>query len=316
MKELKKQEALNTALTKYNSGLEEEKTSKPKEALTYYLQGLQAIKPYLKEETSVTYKEAKIDIGNRLFSSMEQLLAALTIVSEVNEINVKRGTSFNQPLKFMVRYGEIPAQGIPVEFGYTGGYLKNDRQNTDAAGFVYLQPEVIFSKNILEQFTAKINLKEIAAKAVEDSFIRGIVLKKTLKPSIVNINIGSPTMALKIADNSCGGNECSRLNQVFEKNAIGEGYQITENNPSDFTFYVSLNYVRGASAGGLVSVDLKGELKLLDQLNKTIWIKDLSGMRGVGANMQEAREKAFGEFITTLDHNYFMQGIDKINSAF
>ena len=52
-KELKKQEALLTALTKYNSGLQEEKANKPKEALAFYLQGLQAIKPYLKEETSV-----------------------------------------------------------------------------------------------------------------------------------------------------------------------------------------------------------------------------------------------------------------------
>ena len=39
-KELKKQEALMTALAKYNSGIQEEKSIRPKEALTFYLQGL------------------------------------------------------------------------------------------------------------------------------------------------------------------------------------------------------------------------------------------------------------------------------------
>ncbi len=316
MKEQKKQEALITALAKYNSGLEEETASNPKEALAFYLQGLQAIKSYLKEETSVTFNSNRMDIGNRLFSSMDQLLAALSVMPEINEIKVKRGTAYDKPIKFIVRYGETAARGIPIEFGYTGGYLKKDRQNSDGAGFVYLQPDVINSKNKQEQFSARINLKEIASKAVEDIFIRGIVLKKTILPAIVTINIGSPSMRMKISDNSCSDNECSRLNQAFVKNAVGSGYQITDNESSDFTFYLGLDYKKGDSAGGLVSVDLKGELKLTDQQNNTIWLKDISGIRGVGGNMQEAREKAFGELITTFDRNYIKQGLDKINSGY
>ncbi len=225
-KELKKQEALMTALAKYNSGIEEEKSFRPKEALTFYLQGLQAIKPYLKEETSVTYNESKTDIGNQLFSAMDQVLAALTIEPEIGEIKVKRGESPGQSLKFKVRYKDVPANGIPVEFTYTGGYLKTDRQNSDGNGLVFLQPEVIYSRNMQEQITAIINLKEIASKAVEDTFIRGLILKKSIQPAIVKITIESPSMALRISENCCDGDECSRLKQVFNQNAISAGLSI------------------------------------------------------------------------------------------
>jgi len=315
-KELKKQEALMTALAKYNSGIQEEKSTRPKEALTFYLQGLQAIKPYLKEETSVTYNESNMDIGNHLFSAMDQVLAALTIETETGEIKVKRGESFGQSLKFKVRYKDMPANGIPVEFAYTGGYLKTDRQNSDGDGFVFLQPEVIYSRNKQEQISAIINLKEIASKAVEDTFIRGLILKKSIQPAIVKITIESPSMALKISENCCEGDECSRLKQVFNQNAIGGGYQFIDNNPSDFTFSLSYNVNPGNSAGGLVSVDLKGEIKLTDKSSKTIWTKEISGIRGVGVNGKESREKAFDEFKTALDRNYIKQGLDKINAGF
>jgi hypothetical protein len=315
-KELKKQEALMTALAKYNSGIQEEKSTRPKEALTFYLQGLQAIKPYLKEETSVTYNESKMDIGNQLFSAMDQVLAALTIETEIGEIKVKRGESFGQSLKFKVRYKDMPANGIQVEFDYTGGYLKTDRQNSDGNGIVFLQPELIYSRNKQEQISAIINLKEIASKAVEDTFIRGLILKKSIQPAIVKITIESPTMAFRISENCCEGDECSRLKQVFNQNAIGGGYQFIDNNPSDFTFSLSFNVNPGTSAGGLVSVDLKGEIKLTDKSSKTIWTKEISGIRGVGGNGKESREKAFDEFKTALDRNYIKQGLDKINSGF
>jgi hypothetical protein len=311
-KELKKQEALYVAMAKYNSGLQEEKAWRPKEALSFYLQGLQAIKPYLKEETSVSMNETKVDIGNLLFSSMDQSLASLNITSEIKEITIKRGTAFGEALKFRVLFKNNPAQGIPVGFTYTGGYLKNDRQTTDKDGFVYLQPEMVYSRNRQEQMTAEINLKDIASKAVEDTFIRGLILKKSLSPALLNITIESPVLLLKIAENCCNDDECLRLNKVFSQIAVNGGYQFAESAPSDYSFYVSYGFNAGTSAGGLMPVDLKGGLKLTDKNNNTIWTKEITGIRGVGANIAEARVRAFNEFITSLDHNYIRQGLDKI----
>jgi hypothetical protein len=311
-KELKKQEALMTALAKYNSGQQEDKSNKPKEALAFYLQGLQAIKPYLKEENSVGFNDTKIDIGNELFSSMDQLLSALSVSIEPREVKVKRGTSFDQSLKFKVLYQNLPVQGIPVEFSYSGGYLKNDRNNTDANGIAILQPEIIYSKNKQEQLTANINLKEIASKAVDDIFIRGLILKKSLLPVTVTINIESPTLSLEIAENCCEGDECSGLIQVFKQNAASSCFQFINSDLTDFTFQLSYNLVPGSSAGGMVSAELKAKLNIADKEKKTIWTKEVNGIRGVGTNAKEARDKAIVELITTLNRNYIKQGLDKI----
>jgi hypothetical protein len=311
-KELKKQEALMTALAKYNSGQQEDKSNKPKEALTFYLQGLQAIKPYLKEETLVNTGDSRIDIGNQLFSSMDQILSALSVSSETGDVKVKRGTSFDQNLKFKVLYRNQPAQGIPVEFSYSGGYLKNDRNTTDANGLAILQPEIIYSRNKQEQLTASINLKEIASKAVDDIFIRGLILKKSLQPTTITIQIESPTLSLEIAENCCEGDECSKLIQVFNQNATSSGLQFINSDPTDFTFQLSYNLVPGSSAGDMVSAELKAKLNIVDKEKKTIWTKEVNGIRGVGANAKEAREKAFVEFNTSLNRNYIKQGLEKI----
>jgi hypothetical protein len=315
-KELKKKEALMAALSKYNSGLQEEMATNPKEALTFYLQGLLAIKPYLKEETSVVENGNKTDVGNQLFSAMDNVLANLKIVAEKQEIQIKSGESSNQSIQFRVLYKELPARGIPVEVSYSGGYLKNDRQNSDGNGWVYVNPDAIFSKNKREQFTATINLKEIASKAVEDTFIRGLMLKRNLQPAVIKVNVEPAVIALKIEDNSCEGAECTRLNQVFNQNVVRAGYSYIEGPASDFTFTLSYNITPGASAGGLFSMDLKGEIKLMDVSNKTVWSKNINGIRGVGKDGNEAKEKALTELITMLDRNYIRQGLDNIVSGY
>jgi len=312
MKELKKKEALSVALTKYNAGHQEATSARPKEALAFYLQGLQSIKPYLKEETTISTNETRIDIGNQLFSAMDQILSVLTITTESSEIKVKRGKPFDPALRFKVLMNEKSVQGIPVEFTYTGGYLKNDRQTSDLNGLVILQPEVINSRNRQEQITASINIKEIASKAVEDTFIRGLMLKRTIKPATVIINIGLPTISAEIAENCCKGDECSRLINVFNQNATSSGFVFKGDNKGDFTFHLSYTIVPGSSAGGLVSVELKGTLKVLNESQSSIWNKEISGIRGVGANAAEASEKAFMELLTSLDRNYIRQGLDKI----
>ncbi|HRW63496.1 MAG TPA: LPP20 family lipoprotein, partial [Bacteroidales bacterium] len=226
MKEKKKQEAVATALAKYQSGLQEEKANKPKEALAFYLQGLQAIKRYLNEETPTQYNGNSVDIGNELYSATSEILNALDIKAGKESISVKRGESFKKNLEFLVTYNKKPVQGIPVEFSYTGGYLKKDRQNSDMNGMVQLEPEVLYSRNGKEQISASINLKELAQKAVDDLFIRGLILKRNLKPATVQVIIESPSVALQIADNVCTDDECTRINNFFNENVNQYGYNL------------------------------------------------------------------------------------------
>lgn len=313
MKEKKKREAIAAALAKYQSGLQEQQANKPKEALAFYLQGLQAIKKYLNEETPTQLNGNSVDIGNALYSSANEIINLLTIEAETKEINIKRGKSFDRNLSFKVLYKNKPARDIPVEFTYTGGYLKKDRQNSDATGYVQLEPETIYSKNSTEQIAASINLKEIAQKAVDDLFIRGLILKRNLKPAVVVVNISNPSFALVIADKTCNGSECNRITGIFNQNMSQNNFKTTPKADADYIFELSYVIKPGESAGGLVSVYLSGELKITGKDKNLIWTKHTENFKGVGYNTEEAKEKAFTEFCNALDRKLFKLGLDNVN---
>lgn len=313
MKEKRKKEAIATALAKYESGIAEQKLNKPKEALSFYLQGLQAIKRYLNEETPAKYKGNSVDIGNELYSSASDILNALVIEAETSEIKVKRGESFAYPIDFLVTYKGNPVQGIPVQFSYTGGYLKKDRQNSSANGIVKLEPEVLYSRNGKEQISATIDLKDLAQKAVDDLFIRGLILKRKLKPAIVQVKIEAPSTALNIAENSCSNrSDCDKIENIFTQNAKQYGYELESVKSSDFIFVLSFASKRGESAGGLVSQYISGKIDIRDSKGSIIWSKQTDDIKGVGNNPEEAYNKAMNEFQTALNRRYFKQGFDNI----
>lgn len=312
MKEKKKQEAVATALAKYQSGLQEQNLNKPKEAIAFYLQGLQAIKRYLNEETPTQFNGNTIDIGNELYSSTSEILNVLAIESTKSSITLKRGESFKNNLEFTVTYNNKPVQSIPVEFAYTGGYLKKDRQNSDVNGKVHLEPEALYSRNEKEQITATINLKDLAQKAVDDLFIRGLILKRNMKPAIVQVNIEAPTLALTITDNSCSGSDCEKIQNIFDQNAKQYGYGLKQANSADYIFELSYNFKPGESAGGLISSYISGKINIKDKTGNIVWAKQTDDVKGVGNNINEAKNKALSEFQTALDRKYFKQGIDVI----
>ena len=311
MKEKKKQEAISNAVTKYQSGLKEQEINKPKEALAFYLQGLQAIKRYLNEETPADINGNEIDAGNILYSSASEILNSLSIESQKNEIKVKRGDRFQNDLEFIVKYKQNPVQGIPVQFNYTGGYLKNDKHVSDAKGYVRLQPEVLYSKNGKEQILAELNLKELAQKSVDDVFIRSLVLKRKLKSASVDVIIEAPTAALKIAEDVCSKNEYSQINNNFNQNAKQFGYDV-ESKKTDFLFELFYGFRKGESAGGLVSVYISGEITIKDHQDNIVWAKQTEDIKGVGNSIEQAKNKAFSEFLTALNRKYFKQGFDSI----
>lgn len=312
MKEKKKQEAVATALAKYQSGLQEQNLNKPKEALAFYLQGLQAIKRYLSEETSAQFNGNTIDMGNELYAATSEILNSLTIESPQSAVIIKRGERFSKNLEFVVRYNNKPVQGVPVEFAYTGGYLKKDGQNSDVNGFVQLEPEVLYSRNGKEQITATINLKDLAQKAVDDLFIRGLILKRNMKPAMVQVVIEAPTLALTIDENSCSADECDNIKNVFNQNAKQFGYELKTEKGADYVFELSYSFKRGESAGGMVSSYISGKINIKDKFNNMVWAKQIEDIKGVGSNINEAKDKAFNEFKSALDRKYFKQGIDAI----
>jgi len=312
MKEKKKMEATEAALAKYISGKNEQAQNHPVEALSFYLQGLQALVSYLDEETPVDFKGNEIDIGNELYSSINKVISALTIQPESPTITVKRGESVNPPLRFKALFNGLPVQGIPVELGFTGGYLKKDHEISDQNGFINLYSDPIFSLNRTEQMHATINLKDIALKAVDDLFIRGLISKKYIDPAITIVSIIQPALAIKIDKQSSMLYDGENIVRVFTEVVLSSGYLIQPENSADFIFRIKYSFRNGQSSGGLTSVYLDGEINIYDKNSKLIWAKKTEEIRGVSTDLNTAKTKAFDEFLLSLGRKYLQQGMDEI----
>ncbi len=310
-KELKKQQALEAAKLKYLAGTKEEQHN-AREAITFYLQGLQSLYNYLGEETQMEINGTSIDLGNELYSALSKMVSDLKIEAQSKQVSVQRGKSIETPLVFKTFYKSKIEQGLPVSFKYSGGYLNKDHGFSNENGVVEIQPGIIQSQNTREKIAASINLNEIAQKAVDNLFIRGILTKQTIEPAVAEIFISKPNLLFVIPDHYCNNEPCEKIREIFNEIALSKGYNISAKNEIAYTFIVKFNSNKGERAGGLFAAYVSGELTLQNENNEQLWSKTVQKIKGVGHSEMDAKDKAFEDFATDLKRIYFPQAFDQI----
>lgn len=308
-KQLKKQAALNTAKSKYRSGLIEMGNNRPDRAITFYLQGLESIRNYLSEETTVQYNNAEMDVGNVLYSSLNEALSKMRIESILKETHVKRGEELSQTLLFKVFYKDQPVQGIPVKYRFSGSYLNRGSDVSDENGYVQLEAEKTESKKSQEIIFATIDFQSIASKAVDDLFIRGLINDYKSEPAKVIVNIQARSLAISYPISMCNVEQCNNLKHRFSQVVIKEGFEVQQKGQADFVFKISCAYTNGESADGLFSVYMNGDMEIIDKKGNAIWSGRIREIKGVGEGRDAARGKAFAELINKMGKIYFQQGI-------
>jgi len=309
----RKKEAIGNAKAKYIAGQKAQQNANPKDAISFYLQGLSAIKQYMAEETTADNNGSTIDVGNELFASLNQVVSSISIMPGVDEVVVKRGESPGQPLMFAVYYNDNPIKGIPLTFGYSGGYLKKNDAFTDDAGHAFVEPGLIQSKNDKEQIIAFVDFEDIAQKATDDLFVRGLLTNRKTESTAIQLTITQPKLAISIENDFCENNNCNGIIQLFEKNALNAGYLLDTVDRVDYMFELNLNYSDGESSGTLTSVYLGGNIKVFNAKKELIWSKDITLAKGVGQNKKEAIKEAFEAMLKNLNLIYFRQGLAAID---
>jgi len=153
----------------------------------------------------------------------------------------------------------------------------------------------------------------MAQKAVDDLFIRGLVTDINIQPAVVVVNITKPGLAISINENSCKEVDCNRIIQVFNQNVLFSGYEVKSPEKADFVVDLWVKYINGETAGGLTSVYLDGEIRIFNGNNSQSWANDITQIKGVGKNTEEAKQKTFNELVKMLDKIYFDQAIDQLD---
>lgn len=311
-KAFKKQVAIKNATGKYAAGLKEQEFNQPAKALTFHLQGLESIYNYLEEETATTFYNENIDVGNALYSSMRDVLSGLEIISLQDQITFKRGETYKQSIMFQVLFNDMPAQSIPVKFKFTGSYLNIGSDYSDENGFVQINNEKTGSKKDHEFIYATIDVQNIASRAVDNLFIRGLINDFEPEPASVTVQIEARGVSLDIPPGLYKLDQCEDLERHFTKLVVDAGFDVKEINQADFIFDLNYKYRNGESAAGLFSVYLTGDLVLKGKDRSEIWSVKIREIKGVAEDMSAAKGKATAELINKLSTIYFKQGIAQL----
>ncbi len=311
-KEKKKNEALAMAKSKYMDGHQQQLNNDPAGAMTFYLQGILAINNYLAEDTRIELNGESTDIGNKLLTSINSVVSGIKIQSVSRDFTIKRGETTDNPIQFRTVFNNQAVKGIPVKYAFTGGYLRKDNGISGENGILSIQPGVFRSNNNSEQISATLDLNGIAIKAVDDLFIRSMLTSLDTEPAIVKISLVAPVLSINVSENNCHDLDCYKLTDLFISKAMEAGYNIQTDSPADFQFNLTFDIRRGESAGGFYAAYLNGELNAYNKYQQRIWTKKINDLKGVGYSSEDARTKAFQEFVKVLDRNYFNQGISNL----
>jgi hypothetical protein len=307
----KKEAAIATALTRFRAGNSAEDEENFVEAIKFYLKGLQDISAYLQEDTPVELEGRIIDVGNELYSALSNITTGLDIKAEKDLYNVKRGKELNEKIVFLTTIQGRPVANLPVSLSYSGGYLKDNRAVTDPNGFFALEAGIIRSNKEKEEVIATIDLTSVARSAVEDLFIRGLIVDKNSRSATVTIVIEPVSVSFELKG-PCDLFPCGKLTGSFEDVLKAEGFVHGIPEASDYAYTISFRLNPGSRAGGLTSVFIDGRMEIFDALNEPRWSREIDPVEGVGKSDAEAREKAFANLLQSLRRIWFRTGLDAI----
>ena len=303
----KRDEALTTALSKYRSGKREAEASRPMEAITFCLQGMEALKPFLGKDLTlhVHSSEETIDVGNELLGLLKKIVSGLELTAIDKQVEVKRGSSLSNPLEFKVTYKDQPVPGVPIHLNYSGGFLKSGHDRTDEEGMVSVDPGRITSGKNKERLEARIDHESITADAVSDVFIRSIVKNMPPATASKDVNILSPVLAVRVfSEGEHPGYDknireiCGRKANKYHLNTMGG------DETPDYSLDIDYRFEPGESAGGLTASYLVSELRFTDEHGNVIAREDIDDIKGVGYTSSDAREQAFETFTRRLERRY------------
>ncbi len=313
MKAKKKRKAMQAAAAKYTSGETAREEGKILQALSFYMQGMESLKGYLSEETITDYEGGSLDVGNALYSAIDELVKKLSLEVQPQQISGKKGGEAREALQFTTSYANNPLGNVPLKLEYSGSYLSRDVLESKSEGSVEYRLDNVGRRPGNYKLTAAIDLQRLTNKAVQDLFIRGMMERKSMPEVRVDVLVEAPTMVLEVVDSECEGLQCRELQEMFGNLCRQNGYlKVDEGNTADYRALLSYSYRNGEQAGGLIAVNIKGKLTLIDKNGSTLYMQELKNIEGIGRGAREAREKAFNEMKSALQRRYFDQLFYKV----
>lgn len=277
------------------------------DALSYTMQAMELVKPYLAEEMHTDSVVG--DYSLALFGLVQDLISDIRIHAPQTRMTRMRFADPGppQPLFEISTANGTPLTGISVYLYYTGGFLRENQVRSDEGGFIYVGLPVLSNSNNHERLEADLNLVALAERSTRDPLLRAIITRQTGARAELGIDVRAPQVHIRseelITDSLL--NE-PPLTQALRRYLLSNGYKVTEHrNAADLHINIRARAESTGAQDGFFTAQLRGELVLSDSENHTLASFPLNSFRGVQLSQSAAGQDAFRRAVREMEDHGF-----------
>lgn len=269
-------------------------------AVSYYVRGLETLKPFMNESLQADYDGRKIYLGNELLKALNESLRNLTFKVEPQKIQVQTSRGVNVPVRIEVRFNEggFPVvSGLPLKVDFTKG-------DGTLAGTLITNPSGVCELRLTGLATAEAVQEILIRPDVEKMMVKDAASKIWYNmadvrqaPSVpVLLNVLTPLVYIESKESNLDQPlSTARMSGFIQQELARSGIRFTEDiSAADYI----LSVVSGTKAlgefNGMYSAGLSAEIRLNDVKNRqSLSTQLIQEIRGVQLNYTRAGEDAY-----------------------
>ncbi len=298
--ELKKKQAASTiAGRKFELAINAEKQRNIKDAISLYAQSIDALKQYTSEATHVSIEQTMYDIIPESYKRITQILNEIRLITKNEDIYCKMGTKISKDkLNCNVNYQNKAIKNFPVSVLYSGQQT-HKTQLSDENGNVATELQLNSEKEE-EKLLFEIDKNEILKQVAIDYSIRNWILKIASENASITLHIEKPHLYIESSN--------GEIKSAFEALFINKNYPIAQHkSTADYIITLQTAPQKAGSTNGLHTVLINGKLSINLQNGKSIYVKQISPIKGVHLNYQEAYNNAYNNLLEQINTRYFKE---------
>jgi len=307
IKDKRKQAAITKTLDYFSKAQNARSSLLYYESVSFYIKGLETIKPFLSESLEVNYQGNTLYLGNELFTGLLSVINDITINPNQSERVIKNGMPISSDkLEFKCLNGSNQTlSGIPLVFTMGQRPLLNNTAETDLNGTVSYQMNKFSSSNQIEYFVATVDFANKASQITSDPVFRkllrkieppkGQIIFRIIKPSFYIVtnekNLGLD-MSYKIAE--------PKLKLLFEQLSFPV---VMKREQADFIIELNINTFESTKNERICYSQLKGEMNFFNSQGQLVYMKPLENIQGAQLNYKDAGLDAYQNLSEYLSKN-------------
>jgi hypothetical protein len=272
-------------------------------ALTFYLQALKPLEPYISEPLLTEFEGREIYLNNEIYFELQDFMASLKIYPTKSPLSAKTGKPLQEKTAgFTCMYSAVESdwlvKDMPLKFEFIRGEGEMvESSRTDSKGVSRLVISRINSPEKMQIVKASVDLNALVEADTASFLFTNIINSLPLPESKIIINVSGLSVFMETNESNLGKAENIRYVEPELKKELAElGYTFTEDiSAADLYIKLEAETSEGSYMYEMYSVYADANISVTDMSSgEEIYKTSLSKVKGIDLDKVKAGRKALG----------------------